>query len=43
MQEDAQNCLSSVLDIIVAILAIAPVGVVVTWPQLFAAGSVGVC
>ncbi|RGP64205.1 ABC transporter [Fusarium sporotrichioides] len=42
MQESVQNCLSFVLDIIVAILAIALFGMVVTWPQLFDAGSVGV-
>ncbi|KAI6762485.1 hypothetical protein HG530_008465 [Fusarium avenaceum] len=42
MQESVQNWLSFVLDIIVAILAIALVGMVVTWPQLFDAGSVGV-
>ncbi|KAF5671237.1 ABC transporter [Fusarium heterosporum] len=42
MQESVQNWLSFVLDIIVAILAVALVGMVVTWPQLFDAGSVGV-
>ncbi|KAM0240790.1 hypothetical protein ACHAP5_007825 [Fusarium lateritium] len=42
MQESVQNWLSFVLDIIVAILAVALVGMVVTWPHLFDAGSVGV-
>ncbi|KAM0552701.1 hypothetical protein ACHAPJ_007798 [Fusarium lateritium] len=42
MQESVQNWLSFVLDIVVAILAIALVGMVLTWPQLFDAGSVGV-
>ncbi|KAM0437028.1 hypothetical protein ACHAQK_007506 [Fusarium lateritium] len=42
MQESVQNWLSFVLDIIVTILAVALVGMVVTWPHLFDAGSVGV-
>lgn len=42
MQESVQNWLSFVLDIIVAIIAIALVGMVVTWPHLFDASSVGV-